>query len=94
MAALPCSMPFLFLSGVAWPPEAMPAAIRCLAQILPSTPAINGYLYLSQRGATLADVLPLWGQLWGLALFFFGLAWLLIKLRAAQGPHPRHNDRP
>ena len=41
-----------------------------------------------------SDVLPLWGQLWGLALFFFGLAWLLIKLRAAQGPHPRHNDRP
>ena len=72
----------------------MAALIRCLAQILPSTPAINGYLYLSQRGATLADVLPLWGQLWGLALFFFGLAWLLIKLRAAQGPHPRHNDRP
>lgn len=84
MAALPCSMPFLFLSGVAWPAEAMPAAVRSLAQILPSTPAINGYLLLSQRGASLADVLPLWGQLWGLALFFFGLAWLFIKLRAAR----------
>lgn len=82
MAGLPCSIPFLFLSGMVWPPEAMPAAVRSLAQILPSTPGITGYLCLSQRGATLADVLPLWGQLWGLALFFFGLAWLLIRLRA------------
>lgn len=94
MAALPCSMPFLFLSGFVWPPEAMPAAVRALAQILPSTPAINGYLLLSQRGAVLSDILPLWGQLWGLALFFFGLAWLLIKLRATHGtsPHTKHEE--
>lgn len=83
MAALPCSLPLLFLSGFAWPPEAMPKVLDWMAQIIPSTPAINGYLLLSQREASLMDIAPLWGQLWGLALFFFALAWGLTQ-RAGQ----------
>lgn len=86
VALLPCSMPFLFLSGSTLPPENMPAILRALAQILPSTPGINGYLFMSQRGASLTDVLPLWIHLWGLALFFFGLAWWLIRRRAGERP--------
>lgn len=74
---LPCSLPFLFLSGFTWPVEAMPSLVRLAGEILPSTPAINGYLYMSQRGATLAEIMPLWWQLWGQALFFFAVAWVV-----------------
>ena len=79
MLMLPCSLPFLFLSGFTWPPESMPTMVRMLGEILPSTPAIKGYLLMSQRDARLAELLPLWGQLWGQALFFYGLAWLLMQ---------------
>lgn len=84
IAALPCSLPFLFLSGFAWPAEAMPRLLQHVAQALPSTPAINGYLLMSDRNATLRDILPLWLQLWGLALFFFALAWGALRLHAAR----------
>lgn len=60
---LPTSIPFLFLSGTIWPLQAMPLPFACLAQFVPATPAISGYMLMAFRGATLADVLPFWGQL-------------------------------
>lgn len=60
---LPTSIPFLFLSGTIWPLQAMPLPLACLAQFVPATPAISGYMLMAFRGATLADVLPFWGQL-------------------------------
>ena len=60
---LPTSIPFLFLSGTIWPLQAMPLPFACLAQFVPATPAISGYMLMAFRGATLVDVLPFWGQL-------------------------------
>ena len=60
---LPTSIPFLFLSGTIWPLQAMPLPLACLAQLVPATPAISGYMLMAFRGATLADVLHFWGQL-------------------------------
>lgn len=85
---LPCSLPFLFLSGFTWPVEAMPPLVRLAGEILPGTPAINGYLYMSQRGAALAEIMPLWWQLWGQALFYFALAWVVGALRQGKNARP------
>lgn len=39
---LALGMPFFFLSGFAWPVEAIPAHLNALAQLIPSTAAIDG----------------------------------------------------
>ena len=54
------SMPMVFLSGFSWPSCAMPAWLRDLSLLLPSTTAIQGFFRLNHMGATLADLsLPL-----------------------------------
>ncbi len=50
MILLFTSIPIIFLSGFSWPLDAMPQWQVWLAQILPSTPGINGYLTLTQKG--------------------------------------------
>ncbi len=74
MAVFPTTMPILFLSGFTWPPASIPHPLLVLSQFLPSTPAINGYMYITEHGAALAEVSDLWIQLWGLFLLFFGTA--------------------
>lgn len=73
---LPLSLPFLFLSGFAWPQECMPAAVRWLAQLVPTTAGITGFLRISKMGAALTDVLPEWGTLWLLTGCYGLCAWL------------------
>ncbi len=54
MAAV--GLPFFFLSGFAWPFEAMPPVARWLAAPVPSSAAIAGFVALGQLGASLWDV--------------------------------------
>ena len=54
MAAI--GLPFFFMSGFSWPFEAMPQAVRWLAQLVPSTAAIDGFVRIRQLGASLQDV--------------------------------------
>lgn len=69
------ALPMAFLSGFSWPTQALPAPLQALAQLLPSTAAIQASLRLNQMGAPLADVT---GWLMTLALLGAGaLAWLL-----------------
>jgi ABC-2 type transport system permease protein len=70
------SLPALFVAGFSWPVEAMPRWVGVMARALPSTPAIAGFLRLSQMGATLAQVRAEWLLLWGLCGTYFALAWL------------------
>jgi len=72
---LPLSLPFLFLSGFAWPAECMPTAVRWLAQLVPTTPAIAGFLRISKMGASLADVAREWSVLWLLTGGYGLCAW-------------------
>ena len=53
----------------------MPAAVRWLAQLVPTTPAITGFLRISKMGATLTDVLPEWITLWVLTGGYGLCAW-------------------
>jgi ABC-2 type transport system permease protein len=70
------SLPALFVAGFSWPVEAMPAWIAAPARLLPSTPAIAGFLRLSQMGATLSQVRPEWLLLWSLCGVYFLAAWI------------------
>lgn len=50
------SVPLLFLSGVAWPLENMPAFWRYLAYIFPSTHGVQGFIKINSMGADLSQV--------------------------------------
>ena len=85
MAVFPTTMPILFLSGFTWPPASIPRPLLLISQFLPSTPAINGYMYITEQGASFSEVSDLWFQLWGLFFLFFGLSMLAGNLRRNTG---------
>jgi ABC-2 type transport system permease protein len=70
-------LPFFFLAGFAWPTEVIPPAVHMASLLVPSTSAINGFTRLAQLGAPLADVRAEFLMLWGLALFYGGIVWIL-----------------
>jgi len=61
------SLPLFMLAGYAWPAEAQPDWVRWLAQLSPSTAAIDAFIRLDQMGATLPDVRAELLWLWGMA---------------------------
>lgn len=70
------SMPFIFLSGISWPLEAFPAFWKGVAQLVPSTHAIQGFLKINNMGASFQAVSREWITLWGMSALFFFTAWL------------------
>ena len=82
LVVLLSSLPLVFSAGFIWPPSAIPTAINAVAQLAPSTAAINGFLGLNQLGASFAQEINRWGQLW---LQFIGFAtisyWLMVRSR-------------
>jgi ABC-2 type transport system permease protein len=79
-------LPFFFLAGFAWPAEAMPEAVRLLAQLLPSTLAIDGLVDVAQLGASLSDVRGEFLGLWVLAASYAGIAIAIEFSRLRQLP--------
>jgi len=79
------SLPLVFVAGFIWPVSAIPAPINALAQLVPSTPAINGFLRLNQMGASFEQVINWWGQLWLQALVYGCIAVFLVKRNQEQG---------
>lgn len=75
------SMPILFVSGFVWPLELIPAPLIGLSQLIPAVPSIQGILQLNQLGASWADVVPRWWQLWALALGYLLLAYVGVRYR-------------
>jgi ABC-2 type transport system permease protein len=73
-------LPFFFLAGFAWPPEAIPHAIRVAATLIPSSAAIDGFVKISQLGAPLFDAREQFLTLWALAILYGGVA-LLLEFR-------------
>jgi ABC-2 type transport system permease protein len=70
-------LPFFFLAGFAWPTEVIPDAVHVVSLLVPSTSAISGFTRLAQLGAPLAEVRSEFLILWGLAIFYGGIVWLL-----------------
>lgn len=85
---LALGLPFFFLSGFAWPVEAIPPVLNYVAQFVPSTAAIDGLVRVTQMGARLPDVAMTLRHLWALTAGF-GLVVLLIEtLRARSTVEP------
>lgn len=75
---LPTSIPFIFLSGFAWPLSAMPIWVRAFAWMIPVTPATHLFVPLNQMAAALADVRFATGALIGQLIFYGGLAYIRL----------------
>lgn len=80
---LALGLPLFFLAGVAWPPEALPAGLRTVAGLVPSSVGIDAFLRLNQTGASFAEVRQSWLHLWALVAVYGALAVLLPRLRPA-----------
>lgn len=73
------SVIFLFLSGISWPWTSMPPALKAIASLIPSTPAIHGFVKINTMGATFNQVWPEYLYLWIQAFVYFILAVLMYK---------------
>lgn len=58
------SIPLLFMSGITWPREGIPAFWRIFGSLFPSTGAVHGYVRINSMGATLYDVAFEYRLLW------------------------------
>ena len=87
---LALGMPFFFLSGFAWPVEAIPAHLNALAQLIPSTAAIDGLVRVTQMGATLPEIAPILWHLWALAA---GLGLVVLAVETVSPSRPAAPDR-
>lgn len=76
------SMALLFLSGFTWPRFAMPLAWRLVADVIPATFGILGYIRMSSNGADLAQVSGEYLALWIQAIVYTAFAlWVQSRLR-------------
>jgi ABC-2 type transport system permease protein len=85
---LATSLPQFFMTGFAWPREAIPAPVLAVGHIFPSNLAIDGLVRIDQLGASLWEVVHDWRGLWLLATVYLVLAVLsahLVKRGHANG---------
>jgi ABC-2 type transport system permease protein len=81
---LATSVPFLFMCGIVFPREAMPAPINALALLIPTTPGIFGFVKLNQMGASWSEIRPELLNMAALLLLYALLAgWAVHRRRRA-----------
>ena len=68
------SIPFLLVSGVSLPPQAFPQWLYLLGKIVPSSSAVEAWIAVQTRGASLADIAPELTILWCLVVLYGLLA--------------------
>jgi ABC-2 type transport system permease protein len=81
------SLPQFFLTGFAWPREAIPKPVQAFGYIFPSDFAIDGLVRIDQLGASLWEVARDWRGLWILALVYFTLAVISAALNKPRHAH-------
>jgi ABC-2 type transport system permease protein len=81
---LATSVPFVFMCGIVFPRESMPAAVNALAMLIPTTPGIFGFIKLNQMGAHWYEIVPELLNMGALLLLYASLAfWAVYKRRQA-----------
>ncbi len=92
------TMPVFYISGTIWPLQAMPAWVRAISSMLPSTWATKAIAGVNQMGLTFADVvndllmLLLLGAVYALLGIFVGMLRNGVELRTwlrRRRPRPR-----
>jgi len=78
---LATSVPFVFMCGIVFPREAMPAPVNALAMLIPTTPGIFGFVKLNQMGATWSEIRPEFLNMTVLLLLYAALAAWAVHCR-------------
>jgi ABC-2 type transport system permease protein len=79
---LATSVPFVFMCGIVFPREAIPAPINALALLIPTTPGIFGFVKLNQMDATWSEIRPEFLNMSALLLLYATLAaWAVHRRR-------------
>ena len=68
------SIPFLLVSGVSLPPQAFHEWLYVVGKIVPSSSAVEAWIAIQSRGASLSDIAPQLTLLWILVALYAGLA--------------------
>lgn len=71
------SIMFLFLSGLTWPRYAMSPVWKALADCVPATFGVLGFIKMNSNGSSLAQVGSCYTALWIQATFYTALAMLI-----------------
>ncbi len=77
------SVLFLFLSGISWPRYGMPALLKFVGDLVPSTWAVNAFVRMTGNAASLSDVSFELTMMWVLAGVYFLMAYAYRRLVAA-----------
>ncbi len=75
------SVILVFISGVSWPKESIPAFWRTLGYVFPSTPGIQGYVRINTSGATLNEVAHEYQTLWVQTGIYFVTAAMVCRFQ-------------
>jgi len=73
------SIPLLFISGISWPASNIPLFWKGFSMLFPSTYGINGFVRITEMGATLADVQHELNALWIQTFAYFLISYLVYK---------------
>ena len=87
------SIPLMFMSGVAWPLDSMPAFWRWLAYLLPSTHGVQGFLKINGMGASLSQVRPEYFALCVQLIGYLILAFLLYRYQIIRAQRVMKNAK-
>ena len=73
------SIPLLFASGISWPSSNIPIFWKGFSWLFPSTFGINGYVRVTEMGASLLDVQHELDALWIQTIVYFVISYLVYK---------------
>ena len=73
------SVPLLFASGISWPASNIPIFWKGFSWLFPSTFGINGYVRITEMGATLEDVQHELNALWIQTIVYGMISYLVYK---------------
>ncbi len=73
------SIPLLFASGISWPSSNIPIFWKGFSWLFPSTFGINGYVRITEMGATLEDVQYELNALWIQTFVYGAISYLVYK---------------
>jgi ABC-2 type transport system permease protein len=76
------SIPFLLVSGASLPPQAFPEWLYIIGRAVPSSSAVDAWIAIQSRGASLSDIAPELTILWILVALFGVCAVVANRKRA------------
>ena len=87
------SLLFLFLSGISWPLNNIPAFWQGVSWLIPSTFGIKGYITINCMGGTISDISTDIVALWIQAIVYFFFSCLLYHIEISKAEKELSNEQ-